>query len=455
MRKHAWLLFLLAGLGCETNEIEETVDAALLESPNVHDPLSMPESPTLDPSSFDSATDCQFCHSKYVEEWSTSGHAYAMKDPVFQALVKQRQEDLEGTEDQFCTQCHSALGTRGGECVPGFNFEELSSIVMEGVTCVACHQVTGLERPFNSGHTLSSDAPMMGGIENPQKTAAHDSAADPLIQSAAFCGGCHDVVETNGLNLERPHEEWIESPLGGSSETCQSCHMPAEAGEAVDGGPERQIHSHRFRGVGIPMLEGFVPDAETMAILDGEVEELLSGSSNVEVSHPDVILAGEQLDLVVTIQNLIPGHNLPTGSNFLRQFWLDLIVTDSEGRVLYRTGDLDSNGDLRNVWSETDPFGDPDLITLTSDLLDAKGDPVLFPWDAVELVNRAIAPAHERTYTLFVPVPEDAATPLEVQASLLFRAFPPYLLRTLGLSDYVGKLKIRTLSSVVTSVDVE
>jgi hypothetical protein len=71
------------------------------------------------------------------------------------------------------------------------------------------------------------------------------------------------------------------------------------------------------------------------------------------------------------------------------------------------------------------------------------------------LVNRAIAPAHERTYTLFVPVPEDAATPLEVRASLLFRAFPPYLLRTLGLSDYVGKLKIRTLSSVVTSLELE
>jgi hypothetical protein len=231
--------------------------------------------------------------------------------------------------------------------------------------------------------------------------------------------------------------------------------MPEGTGEAVDGGPERQIHSHRFRGVGIPLLEGFVPDVDTLATLDAEVEELLSGASKVEVTHPDTLLAGEQLDLVVTIQNLIPGHNLPTGSNFLRQFWLELTVTDSEGRVLYRTGDLDSNGDLRNVWSEADPFGDPDLITLTSELLDGKGQPVLFPWDAVELVNRAIAPAHERTYTLFVPVPEDAATPLEVRASLLFRAFPPYLLRTLGLSDYVGKLKIRTLSSVVTSLELE
>lgn len=456
MRRSLWLCLFLLAVGCESSseeEVEETVD--VVETLSVHEALAMPEKPTLNPEDFDGAATCEFCHPAHVEEWSTSSHAYAMQDPVFQALVKRRQEDLNATEDQFCTQCHSSIGTRGGECSPGFSFEDLSEIVMEGVTCVSCHQVTEMERNYNSGHVLSATAPMMGGIADPQETKAHGSVADPLIQSAAFCGGCHDVVETNGLNLERPYEEWIESPLGGTEQTCQSCHMRERQGEAVEGGPIRTLHSHRFLGVGLPLKESFIGDEDLWKKLEGGVEALLRSSARLHMLLPESVVPESQMDLVVTIENLIPGHNLPTGSNFMRQFWLDIEVTDGEGRVLYRSGDRDEAGDLRNIWSELDPFGDPDLITLTSELLGPEGDPVLYPWEAVELVNRAIAPSHERTYTLFVPIPADVSSPITVSTSLLFREFAPYFLRSLGLDEYVPKLIIRKLFSAEESVHVE
>ena len=78
MRRVAPLL-LVALYGCPT----DPVDPPPLPPEGFHDPLSMPEAPTVDPAAFTSATVCQGCHPTHYAEWTTSRHAYAMKDPVF------------------------------------------------------------------------------------------------------------------------------------------------------------------------------------------------------------------------------------------------------------------------------------------------------------------------------------------------------------------------------------
>lgn len=445
------------GVGCSPGEdpAVSELDAASGAPGTVHDPLSMPAEPTLDPAAFQSAQVCAACHPNHHDQWSTSAHAYAMVDPVFQALVRIRQTDLEAREDQFCTQCHSAIGTRGGECVSGFDFAALSPIVMEGVTCESCHRFTELARPYNSGHVLDPKAPIAGPLANPIHTDAHESRHEPLMTESVFCAGCHDVVETSGLDLERPYAEWLESPAGAAGRPCQSCHMPATKAPVANGGPEREAHSHRFLGVEIPLLPGFVPDAQTRAVLDADVEALLGTAAALSLDAAESVSAGAQMDVLVTITNRIDAHSLPTGTTFLRQLWLELTALDSEGRVLYRTGDLDEHDDLRNIWSELDPFGDPDLIVLTSRLVDADGDPVLFPWRASEHVTSSIPPLHSRTYTLFVPIPADVAGPVTVEARLLFRSVGPFLLRALGLAGLAEDLPVRVLAVATTSATVD
>ena len=120
-----------------------------------YDPLSMPKTPTHDVNAFSSAQDCARCHTQHYAEWRTSMHSYAMIDPVYRALVQLRQDERDGEEDMFCVQCHSAIGTRGGEIQPFFEFDTLSDVVLEGVNCQACHLITDVERPFNAGHVLS------------------------------------------------------------------------------------------------------------------------------------------------------------------------------------------------------------------------------------------------------------------------------------------------------------
>lgn len=230
--------------------------------------------------------------------------------------------------------------------------------------------------------------------------------------------------------------------------------MPTYDGQAAVGGPEREgLHRHRFIGVDLPM-EGDVDD-ETLAEIDAQIEALLASATALELELAPSVAAGTQLDVPITIRNLISGHAFPTGTTFLRQAWLELEVHDAEANLLYTTGLLDSEGDLLDFWSTIAPYGDPDLVVIDSGLTDVHGTPELFSWRASEHTSTAISPLHERTYTLFVPVPEGTLGPLSVDATLHFRAFPPYLLRLLGLDELVELALVRDIASASAQVEVQ
>jgi hypothetical protein len=419
----------------------------------VHDPLSRPVTPTLSPADFHSATRCGACHVQHYAEWSRSSHAYAVVDPVFRKLVAIRQADFEGAQDQFCMQCHTAIGTRGGEVVPNFRFEDLSPIVQEGITCEACHRVSGLARVYNAGHVLDPSGPIRGPIEDPAESGFHASEGSPLFRDSAFCGACHDVLEVDGLPLERPYAEWLASPAYADGRTCQDCHMPTYFGQAAPLAPERDLHSHAWVGVDVPLEPSFAtPDV--VAAIREEVAALLDGAAGLTVTGPAEVRAGGQLDLLVTVTNRVDGHSLPTGSTFLRQLWLEVVASDASGRIVYETGGLDANGDLRNYWSELDPFGDPDLVSFGSNFVNDRGEPELFSWRAALHTSTAIPPGYARTVTLFVPVPGDATGPITIAARVRFRSVPPFLLRKLDLGRFVPDVSVFDLASAALTIPV-
>jgi hypothetical protein len=374
-----------------------------------------------------------------VKEWQGSHHAYAMVDPVFRGLVAVRQAGDGGESVMFCVQCHSAVATRGGEVRPGFDFTALSPVAREGVTCEACHRVTQVARTSNSGHILDPKAPIGGPFDDAVENPFHTSRGSEMFESPEFCAGCHNVVEVNGLPLERPYDEWLESPAAAAGKTCQDCHMPERREKVTADGPERTVHNHRIVGVDVPST---VTGAEAVA-LDAEIQTLLSGVATMAIGTvPKAAEPGQRLDVILSVKNEVDGHALPTGSAFLREFWVHLTVTDAEGRVLYETGALDANGDLKGPFSALEPYADAGLIQLGSRLLDETGTPTIFPWLAVEMPSTAIPAGHTRTYTLFVPVPEAAAGPLSVEASLNFRPTPPHVQRALGMTPVTTVRKL-------------
>jgi len=75
----------------------------------------------------------------------------------------------------------------------------------------------------------------------------------------------------------------------------------------------------------------------------------------------------------VDVRNVTDGHNAPTGFIGERQVFLQVTVTDADGRVVFRSGDLDPNGDLREPASRYVAVGqaprDRQLFTLSSKFL--------------------------------------------------------------------------------------
>lgn len=53
----------------------------------------------------------------------------------------------------------------------------------------------------------------------------------------------------------------------------------------------------------------------------------------------------------VDIKNGTNGHNVPTGFDAERLVWLQVTVSDEAGNVVFKSGDLDPNGDLRDTHS--------------------------------------------------------------------------------------------------------
>ncbi|MCH7702977.1 MAG: cytochrome c family protein [Planctomycetes bacterium] len=444
--------------GTDGTEPGDSTDPTFLADPTAKfDPLSRPESPTLSPENFNSAKDCAGCHPTYVAEWENSMHAYATVDPVWRVLVDIRKAEFDGAQDQMCVQCHTAIGTRGGEVVPGFSWDDLSEISLEGVTCEACHKVSGMRRIYNSGHELDETGPLRGTIEDPVANSYHESEYSELFGQAKFCGGCHDIIDmARGLQLERPYEEFLASPAAKEGRNCQTCHMPTYTGKAaiIDGVPERTLHRHRFIGAEVALDESFTSDPEVRAMLREEVDNLLRTAAEITVEAAESVQAGQQLDLLVTVRNLIDAHNLPTGSTFLRQCWVAITVTDAEGNILYQTGHLDEDGDLRNYWSSADQFGDADLIEFGSRFIDETGNPTLFPWLAAEHISSALSPLYERTFTLFVPTTPDTVGPITIDAAVRFRPLPPFLLRALGAGALVENLVITNMDEATRTVEV-
>ena len=154
------------------------------------------------------------------------------------------------------------------------------------------------------------------------------------------------------------------------------------------------------------------------------------------------------------MRNLIDAHNLPTGTTFNRQLWIALTVTDADGTLLYQTGHLDANGDLRDHFSELDPYGDSDLVTFGSRFVDGRGNPTIFSWKAAQHISRSLAPLYARTLTFFVPTSPDTPGPITIEGRLRFRPLPPFLLRTIGLPELVERLEITDIDETTITVEI-
>lgn len=392
---------------------------------------------------------CQACHPQHYLEWQMSMHAYAFIDPVFFALNKIGQERSNNSLDQFCIKCHSPVATLLKEFPPGSNPNDVSQLSGKGVQCDVCHLVQEF-RPGGSITSFRLDNVRQGPIHDPEDNDFHESVFDPRFDQSAICSSCHNVDSPSGFVLEQTSGEWDDSPYSAMGISCQGCHMPRYVGKAATDGPIRDgIHRHTFVGVDIPLVD--FPGSDEMV---AAVDQLLKNAITMTVTAPTHIPENQEFVVKIDINNDRTGHRVPSGTIFERQMWLEVVVEDATGQVVFMSGGLDDNSDLQNHHSE---YVASQALPVDSNLVLFKGTPysnseeTLFFWEADSISSHTIAPFETKSFEYRIPN-AGSAGPLQLRARLRFRSFPPYLLRTLDLEPLIDKLRIFDMADYSQSI---
>jgi len=390
---------------------------------------------------FQPAEACKTCHPQHYEEWRGSMHAYAITDPVFHAMHRLAQKETEGAIGDFCIGCHAPVGTGTGEVTASTSSPEgLSKTALAAVSCEVCHRSVHLEDgpPSNARFSIKPGAPLVGGLPNPQQTPAHASVTNDSLKNPDFCGSCHNVVNRKGIKIEKPHEEFLASPYPARDTSCLNCHMQTYTGRATPDGPLRnRLHRHDFIGVDVA-----VTPFPRMGYQRREVEEFLRTAARLSVFAPEVAVAGESFKLKVDVKNVGAGHNLPTGPSTEREMWLEVIASNRSGKVLFESGTLDKQGDLRGGHGNVKQQ-DPQLALFSDRFVDEKGETVFFMWQAHALEEHTIPALQTRSADYEFKIPEQfAGEELRLSVRLLFRAFPPHQLRRLGIGNLAERFPV-------------
>jgi hypothetical protein len=390
--------------------------------------------------------DCAECHAQHVKEWEMGPHAYATADPVFHAMTRLGQKQSNGKLGQFCIQCHSpvALATNAApvyqdaEGIYRQDTENLDRLSQTGVSCDVCHSITDVLEPVNARAILTPNGIRRATIKDPVETPAHGSEYSELHEKSDLCGMCHAVDNPKGAPLEQTFPEWEASSFAQpGGKTCQDCHMLPYQGVAAKDGKIREVHRHHFVGVDVSLLPpDEFPGYEELRELSAN---LLKESANVTVEFQDV-----DRKVRIEVQNLA-GHALPSGATAERQMWIELVVKDAQGTVVFETGTLDENGDLRdsNPKHTTQPGTDPQLILWNQQMVNdptrqdpnstAPITPVTFPWQASWIQDKLIAA--DGTDTEYVDLSALPSGTYSADLRLRFRTFPMYFLVILEAPD--------------------
>ncbi len=398
-------------------------------------------------SDFDEYARCSSCHATLRGQWQDSMHYHAYTDVFYQKELLLAGEETDGATDEFCARCHTPIGVIGAE-IPPVDGSELSEISLDGVQCDFCHVVSE-SAGIGNGAFVVSPGDIKWGPRDDAQSGYHECEFNELYTQSAYCGMCHNVNHPfNGIPLDDTYTSWEESDYAADGVQCQDCHMSpgithfeAEAGRAGSGAPKRDhVYRHDMIGGNVFMYEMLEMDASAEM-----ARERLQSAATLDVLVPETAQPGDQVSAELTITNIGAGHKLPTGLTEARQMWLEVMVEDANGQVIYSSGELDGSGNI------------VDADVYQTVLEDSEGQLTKKIWLAEAIVSdNRIPPKESATEVHEFTIPEDVVNPISVKARLLYRSAPQDVIDEL-FGEGVHQVPVVEMNAAVSGIngDVE
>lgn len=340
------------------------------------DPADNPAYPFADPGEGEpldaTSAQCLHCHFTLHEDWFASPHRTSASNPalhdLYQGLASAWDEadcaarggswqpvvePGTGADAQRCVVAEGVreTGTNGGcaDChAPGIDGElggrdllDATGLAYDyGVHCDVCHRVESVDlgaapgvagrlrlvRPSEPATTpaFGEWQPLTFGPWDDVPNPRMGGVAREVYHESTYCAGCHESTQpawmgaidlarwpTGELPVHSTWSEWEASALNPAA-PCQSCHMPPDPETAS--GADLYAAGHGEDGiVGIATGWERPPGSVRVHAWYGPRQPeagMLGLAATLDVRST---LTGGELEAVVTVENVGPGHALPTG----------------------------------------------------------------------------------------------------------------------------------------------
>ncbi len=256
------------------------------------------------------------------------------------------------TQPGFCGTCHDVTFINGFRLEEAFSHYKSSPAAKAGVSCQDCHMgkepgiFTGDEK---TNYEWGPAARVFGEWTKPRKLTNHMIVGPDysVVHPALF------PVTRNAIKEEADKDDPKATGFATIRQWLQFDH---EAGWGTDAFEKDVADNSKFP----QRWRSPEQRRKARAIVDANLELLEEARQDrlkllrrgyvlrdVEVEP----LKGHTLRFRAEVANGTTGHAVPTGFDADRLVWLYVKVTDPRERVVFESGDLDPNGDVRDLHS--------------------------------------------------------------------------------------------------------
>ncbi len=244
-------------------------------------------------------------------------------------------------QSEFCVSCHQVAVHPGIKLEVVWDQYRASPAAAQGTTCQDCHM--GKTPGKNDGYATGPAAIVEGIPINPTRKRANHAFYGPGYPIA------HPGIFPHHSQSERfPVEAWLKFDYRAGwgktdfedqvADKKIKVAFPKEWAEESDREDARKIVD------------------SNLLLLQKKLElrrQVMENGSRLDgpfFAHPPA--AGKSLKFSYKVSNLNPGHNLPSGSLGAQpEIWLNVALIGPDGKNVWESGYLDSNGDMADLHS--------------------------------------------------------------------------------------------------------
>ncbi len=411
------------------------------------------------------------CHTEIYKEWEASSHRFSASSLLYKKVLALFVKETGDKDGAFCERCHNpdvVIFPEESKHPAARKF-----FTQQGISCLSCHLISESDVEIGNGFKkIQRDAPYLPGFHPETKSEwemlhafirsdlrqhRKNYQRRPMYQSPEYCDTCHRITVPAAVNgakpfvFKGPYASWSSSRYAKEGITCQHCHM--QLFEFKDPqSMEREMHArpdHRTFGINATLafnvgkeavhapsarLKDFSVNTEKWLkgtlwvstyeqtflryVRDGRAAAFDNYFYNkpflgMDIGYKKPAAGTTSLSLIVKTRDIRGGHDFPVSLIDMADVWLEIRVTDANGKTIFQSGMLDKNY-----------FLPPDTHRLGGTLVDKNGKPIERHrvWLTAGIKNkRVIPPLGEVEDVYAIKLPSKIFLPLKVRARWLYR----------------------------------